>query len=226
MITDGAIELRLRAALTANKMSVRAFITRMAESGVKGGSSGSVYGVLRGKSPTLEFLETAAQILDVRLSWLVDGDGAMRRGKVAHDTLIQRARERRSAAEAGIAEEFPRYGQLTQLAQWLLWNACVLLFSEAATDGRYGSLRLDDPDTQREMGRKIGRTLTGLLAELGPSHPSPAQLHSYAVAVASAIAALNDFQLSHLSNRADRGRAADVANKLLWSNTSAPDASP
>ena len=67
---------RLREALKMRDMSIRAFQAEMKQRDVSGASYPTIHRYLKDEtSPTLNFLHSAAAVLDVRAAWLATGEG-------------------------------------------------------------------------------------------------------------------------------------------------------
>ena len=72
---------RLGTAIERKDISVSAFHRALNKDGVKGSSYAQIHRYLRNKSvPSIEFIEAAAELLDVRAIWLVSDEGAMTEG--------------------------------------------------------------------------------------------------------------------------------------------------
>ena len=68
---------RFRRAMKRAELPIRAFHREIESRGVKGCSYQAVHRYLKNKgTPSFEFLETTAEILNVRVAWLAFGDGA------------------------------------------------------------------------------------------------------------------------------------------------------
>lgn len=88
---------RMRKALDLRGMSVRAFHREMSERGVRGASYPTIHRYLSDKSaPSVAFLKSAAELLEVRESWLAQGEGA----PTAHEEEIRREGEARLGGES------------------------------------------------------------------------------------------------------------------------------
>lgn len=70
---------RLRLALETEGMSIRGFHKEISGRGVAGGSYPVIHRYLKGQAcPPLEFVQGAAEILNIRPEWLAFGSGPLR----------------------------------------------------------------------------------------------------------------------------------------------------
>lgn len=188
---------RIREAVVLRGMSLRALGRTLSKRSVRGSSYAMIHRYMSGKTaPALPFLQAVAELMDVRLEWLAAGSGGM----TAADERAEREREAalkgldRQYGEEGIRETFPAYDKLNFITRSALLQAWTLHFGMSYLEHRLGPIMASDHAMQREVGRRIGRTVRAGLIELAidVQHVRVAQMNNYVLGLANALFALSD----------------------------------
>ena len=104
-----SIATRLQHAIRERDISIREFQRQMAATDADGTSYPAINRALHGRgTPSVRFLEVAADLLNVRRAWLMAGDGDMSEHRAAE-----------AAARFGLADWFAGYVPWLELDVWL-----------------------------------------------------------------------------------------------------------
>lgn len=188
---------RLNQALERTGMSKRAFITAMARQKAPGSSEPAVYRYLRGENePSLAFLEIAAEVLGVRVEWLVLGRGEptlveeelTKEGLAGPDPWTARVRKafgkHAALGSGGFAAAIDAAQRRAQHLAILggMWETPDDLFLDAAADvGRYVTAALNasqyDPNepTEERNPYRLKDFVTEALQAYNRLTPAPAE---------------------------------------------------
>lgn len=147
--------------------SIRRFQQEMRKRNVKGSSYPRIHDYLKDKiTPTQEFLLAAADLMGVRASWLIDGEGETTIAEAAQERVILEERYEPVAEEVEglIAWEFETFPKLPAAARALVWET----FQHHNSHALSVSIWTGEPKlSHRAIARSIGNALRAPLDSLG-----------------------------------------------------------
>jgi hypothetical protein len=195
---------RLNAAVNRRGWTVYAFAQRLAETGRKSSSYGSVWAYLNkadSAAPPLVFFEGAAAILGVRPAWLAFGDGEAteaeerERVRAEHEPQMERERSARAGALGAAREEL---GSLSPVG---VEGFDQMVLAAVTVAGQWRALREEDPDPQTrfiEAARALTRASRLPVDALGmdPAGWPETAKAQYLAAVIPALTPLLDLECS------------------------------
>lgn len=152
----------------------------------------TVHRYVTGKSiPSLGFLEAAADVLDVRLAWLVAEDGEMtvaaERDRHRREGTVRLVR--RKEAEMGLRRGFPPYDLLAMPTKNWLLQAWLVQTARLVVPGSDWLRAFLDPERAEHRGYVIGRYVLAGFRTCGvdPRQMDPIALNNVVGAIATGL---------------------------------------